>query len=125
MNAKCRLLCLREMFIRDEDSKDKDEKDNHTNNESKEKQETNDHRNWRDTERLTQYELDMHSNDYTHQTVLDKDLNELDRRESGSIAPDHMAAYDKDGNAIKNNYANASHFENLSSQEKYGIIEER
>ena len=65
-----------------------------------------------ESEKKTETMLDNESNDYTHQTILDENLHTLSKREAGSIAPDHMAAYDKDGNVIKgDDYSTASHFE--------------
>lgn len=66
----------------------------------------------RDTELLTQHELDVSTKDYTHQTVVAPDLKESSRKVKGSKIPDHMAAYDKNGNVIKSgDYSHASMFD--------------
>ena len=65
-----------------------------------------------ESEKNTEKMLDAESPDYTHQTILDENLQTLSKREANSIVPDHMAAYDQNGNVIKgNDYSQASHFE--------------
>ena len=46
-----------------------------------------------ESEKKTEEMLDNENKDYTHKTILDENLHTLSRREAGSIAPDHMAAY--------------------------------
>ena len=75
----------------------------------------------RESEINTQRILDNSSDDFTHQTILDENLNSISKREAGSIAPDHMAAYDANGNVIKgDSYAGASHFE-IVEDKNYSI----
>lgn len=74
-----------------------------------------------ESEKKTEEMLDSECKDYTHQTILDENLHTLSKREVGSIAPDHMAAYDKDGNVIKgDDYSCASHFE-IVEDKNYSI----
>lgn len=74
-----------------------------------------------ESEKKTEEMLDNENKDYTHQTILDENLHTLSRREAGSIAPDHMAAYDNEGNVIKSDdYSSVAHFD-IVEDKNYGI----